>query len=235
MKKVLIFLALLLPSIVINGQNTAVYFDVNYNGSSYKFDLLIGESLSLWQDKTEYENNPQTPSFLVKNYTKGKLLLKEEIFGQEFYVEDSLYNIKWELQKNTKVVLGQKCNSAKTSFRGRNYIAYYAPNLHNTDGPWKFGGLPGLILEVSSDDNTYQFIATKLVKNYDKKIETPNLTKYKFIGWSEFVKKFNTTIENHIKLARSNGTISDDSQVNIKIDAPEIIYKKAQEKTGANF
>ena len=143
--------------------------------------------------------------------------------------------MKWELLNETKFILNEKCFSARTNFRGRNYIAYYTTSSAYSDGPWKFGGLPGLILDIKSDDNFIQFSAIKIIKNYTGKIEFIKINNYKFIEWSEYTKKFIATIDNYIKLARSNGSIDNGSNAKIKIDAPEIIYSKAQEGEGISF
>ncbi|MBF4982982.1 GLPGLI family protein [Nonlabens mediterrranea] len=53
--------------------------------------------------------------------------------------------------KTTKLILGYECKQLFVSFRGRDYEIYYSPDLESyKDGPWKFMGAPGLILEVTS-------------------------------------------------------------------------------------
>jgi len=41
--------------------------------------------------------------------------------------------------------LGYLCHKATTRFRGRDYIAWYTEEIPFPYGPFKFGGLPGLI------------------------------------------------------------------------------------------
>ena len=41
--------------------------------------------------------------------------------------------------------------------RGRNYHAWFAPEIPLNEGPWKFNGLPGLILEVYDTQDHYHF------------------------------------------------------------------------------
>jgi GLPGLI family protein len=40
-------------------------------------------------------------------------------------------------------------------WRGRAYTAWFAPSIAYANGPEKFGGLPGLIVEIYSDGNEY--------------------------------------------------------------------------------
>lgn len=71
--------------------------------------------------------------------------------GGEFY-SDSLHNFNWRLLSDTQTIRGYLCFNATCFWRGRTYIAWYAPSIPVNNGPWKFGGLPGLITEVFDTD-----------------------------------------------------------------------------------
>jgi GLPGLI family protein len=86
------------------------------------------------------------------------------IFGKNFYVkEDSLFSqIQWNLNDTLqKKILDFNCKAATAYFRGRQYIAYYTEELPFSSGPWKFVGLPGLILEVFTTDRKFAYEAYK--------------------------------------------------------------------------
>lgn len=74
------------------------------------------------------------------------------------YVED-IPDLKWKISSKTKTVMGYNCQSATVSFRGREYEAWFTPDIPLAYGPWKFHGLPGLILEVTDSKNEYHFTA----------------------------------------------------------------------------
>ncbi len=112
------------------------------------------------------------------------------IITRDFYVkEDSmtkLFNWKF-IDSPSKSILNFPCKSATCTFRGRNYIAYYTDEVEFYTGPWKFSGLPGLILEVSSDDGKFSFEAYSF-KGYSEKIELKNQyskEEIKFISFLE--------------------------------------------------
>ena len=44
------------------------------------------------------------------------------------------------------------------NFRGRTYEAWFTTEIPVKDGPWKFHGLPGLILEVYDIQKHYSFV-----------------------------------------------------------------------------
>ena len=70
----------------------------------------------------------------------------------------------WIFTSDTLTVLGYLCKKATCSFRGRDYTAWYAPDIPLSNGPWKFNGLPGLILKVEDADRDYSFECTALYR-----------------------------------------------------------------------
>lgn len=71
---------------------------------------------------------------------------------------------EWTLQSDTDTFLGYPCQRAACHWRGRDYIAWFAPDIPIRRGPWKFGGLPGLILKIYDVDNLYIFEAVAIEK-----------------------------------------------------------------------
>ncbi|GHT20613.1 hypothetical protein AGMMS4957_08060 [Bacteroidia bacterium] len=63
----------------------------------------------------------------------------------------------WQIQEDTRMIASYLCQRATCSFRGKNYTAWFSPDIPISNGPWKFGGLPGLILKVYDDRNDYVF------------------------------------------------------------------------------
>ena len=51
---------------------------------------------------------------------------------------------------------------ATSDFRGRRWTAWFATDIPVSDGPWKLGGLPGLILEAYDKGHQYTFTAVGL-------------------------------------------------------------------------
>ncbi|MNY31463.1 hypothetical protein D3C86_1656270 [compost metagenome] len=85
------------------------------------------------------------------------------------YVAEKKHHFIWELKNETKTIGKYTCYKATTNFRGRNYTAWYAPDIPLPYGPWKLQGLPGLILEAY--DNTEE------IYYYFKSIEYPTANK----------------------------------------------------------
>jgi len=86
-------------------------------------------------------------------------------FGlHQVYYTDSLPAHDWTLHPEEMNVLGHVCKKATTSFAGRNYIAWYAPDIQISDGPYKFYGLPGLILSIYDSEKQHMFTATSIAE-----------------------------------------------------------------------
>ena len=55
----------------------------------------------------------------------------------------------WQLiPDSTTTIIGYPCQLAKTNFKGRTWLAWYAEDIPVSEGPWKLCGLPGLILRA---------------------------------------------------------------------------------------
>ncbi|GHT71710.1 hypothetical protein AGMMS50239_40950 [Bacteroidia bacterium] len=63
----------------------------------------------------------------------------------------------WEISDDTLTVAGYLCQKATCRFRGRDYTAWFSNDIPINNGPWKFGGLPGLILKVYDKDKLCTF------------------------------------------------------------------------------
>ena len=76
--------------------------------------------------------------------------------GKFEYTED--YPVQnWEIGTEKKIIQGYSCQKATTRYLGRNYTAWFTHQIPIPNGPWKFGGLPGLILQVSDTREHYVF------------------------------------------------------------------------------
>lgn len=92
------------------------------------------------------------------------------------YCIDTSANQMWSIESDTLTVAGYSCQKATCNFRGRIYTAWFATDIPIGNGPWKFGGLPGLILKVYDMDKLYTFECVKIenlregqpIKLYDR-------------------------------------------------------------------
>lgn len=107
---------------------------------------------------------------IYKNYPTGKFTTTDKIATDWFLIEELMPQQQWILTNETKKILGYQCKSAKCRFRGRDYTAYYTDEIPVADGPWKFGGLPGFIMEVRDTGNHYSFTCVGINSNAERAI-----------------------------------------------------------------
>jgi GLPGLI family protein len=129
-------------------------------GVPFKLGAEIKEKT--WNQYMYSEYFKDFSSNLFTQYTRMSYGLKPYQYSEDIPVQD------WEIGEDTLTVAGYLCQKATCTFRGRNFTAWFAIEIPIQNGPWKFGGLPGLILKVYDDDKLYEFECTK-IENFKKK------------------------------------------------------------------
>ena len=97
---------------------------------------------------------------LTQNRTK-EISCYDRVFTDHYVYTDSA-SIAWQLGEGSEMVCGHTCSMATAQFRGREWTAYYAPDIPVGRGPWKFGGLPGLILRIEDSTGDQRFTAISI-------------------------------------------------------------------------
>jgi GLPGLI family protein len=119
-----------------------------------------------------------------------------------YQYSENIPSQNWKIQADTLTVRGYLCQKAICQFRGREYIAWFTPDIPINNGPWKFGGLPGLILKIYDDDNQYIFECIR-VENHKKKypIKIYDYKNYMKIDRHKLLKLQKEVNENYFKVA----------------------------------
>lgn len=236
MKSIYLLIPLILTQLnfTSNAQTLNVVYEEKRLDKVYSNVLSIYDTISVWKGNNDDENNNSYKDlFIIKNKKSNFIYCNDILFGKTIYIKDSLSTIDWKITNDTIHILTYPCLSAKTYFRGRDYIAYFTTEIQHSDGPWKFSGLPGLILNIKSEDGEYEWSATKIESKLSKDLKQIAIPNEDYLTWNKFQKEFIDTIEKLIKKIKS--TISADDKGNIKIDAPEIIYAKVQIGKGLEY
>jgi GLPGLI family protein len=130
------------------------------------------------------------------------------IMNKDFYVKETEFESKldWIFTEETKKIMDLDCKSAKLTFRGREYTAFYTEKILFNSGPYKFFGLPGLILEVFSTDERFHFVANKIkLKKEDIRLINPysELKDSDFITFKMYKDIFSKKLQDMQKKAQS--------------------------------
>lgn len=89
---------------------------------------------------------------LVKNITYYKTRL-----GRDQYTYEEDRKIDWNILPETIKIGEYETQKAETTFAGRKWYAWFTQDIPFQDGPYKFKGLPGLIIKVEDSKGDYSF------------------------------------------------------------------------------
>lgn len=107
---------------------------------------------------------------IYKNYPEGRLTHTEKICQDWFRYDEEMPALDWELTDSVTTVLGYECQSARCSFRGREWTVFYTEEIPIMDGPWKLHGLPGLIMKASDKEGHYTFECIGIKSKADRPV-----------------------------------------------------------------
>jgi GLPGLI family protein len=156
--------------------------------------------------------------FLYKNYQTNNLLYTDNISIKYYYITDTLDNFNWKITKEREKIQKYNCTKATTTFRGRSYTAWFTEEIPLRFGPWKFGGLPGLIIKLEDDQKHYVYELTGLdlnpLKN-DAEVSVPkqyaNQSPQTYSSFREIYKTKLSDIEKQGRVTSQNGNLTSTS------------------------
>ncbi|WP_213522587.1 GLPGLI family protein [Nonlabens sp.] len=89
--------------------------------------------------------------------------------GYDEYEYKEKINHQWKLGDKSKNIAGYNCKNAFVDYGGRSWEAWYTLEIPINAGPYKFKGLPGLIIKITDSTYSYDFEVTE-IKNKKKLI-----------------------------------------------------------------
>ena len=137
-------------------------------------DMIIGKMINDAMNNGEFMRgkypHKRLKTYIYKNYPEGCMTVTDGLILQDYRYVDSLHTQTWTMGDSTREVLGYTCQQATADFRGRRWTAWFATDIPVSDGPWKLGGLPGLILEAYDEGQQHVFTAVGLERVKDEPI-----------------------------------------------------------------
>ena len=117
---------------------------------------------------------------VFKHMPKKGTLTYTDVLHNDFFFnyEETIPSFAWELAEGDTLILDYPCHKAICHFRGRIWTAWYTLDLPFDNGPWKLGGLPGLILAASESRNEFSFVATGIEQLSETKTITYRAERY---------------------------------------------------------
>ncbi len=149
------------------------------------FELYFTDSISLFipsetseTDKLSWTTNKNT---VYQNFDLGVRNSQLNLFGENFYIQDSVRHRTWKITENRRTIAKFSCRQAIWVMDDSTRIyAWYSEEIIPTVGPETYNGLPGAILGVAAEDGriTYFAKSVEVMKpNFDKLTPKMNLNK----------------------------------------------------------
>lgn len=193
-------------AILIIGNNISKYYSLN----RYLLDSTISSYANKPAQSVTTINTAGFPatsfnSYIYKSSKNQEITSIDAIGKKSFFYKEPFSSFDWNIESQEKNIKGYNCQKATTKFGGRNYVAWFTKDIPYSDGPYKFTGLPGLIVDIhdTKDDYTFQLVDVRQFKS-----QLPLLVdEQKSIGTTK--KEFTTGLkyyrENYVEIQIQNG------------------------------
>lgn len=154
-------------------QKQQAIFNLLTNNGIYGFTTngISDEKFKIDGNGSVYINLNTSEKYSVKN-----------IIDKPFLVKENLNAIEWNVTEETKEILGYKCNKATYG----DTVAWFCSEIPIPFGPSGTFGLPGLILELQTNTDSYTAISISTENNNIDIVL--NLDKSKAITRKEYAK-----------------------------------------------
>lgn len=121
---------------------------------------------------------PSRFNFIIyKEFEEGSITVYDRVFFDPFVYPEDTPPI-WSMTEHTDTIFGYRCQKATTLFGGREWIVWFSPDIPFPAGPYKFAGLPGLILKAEDSRSHYIFEIQSII---------PHETKHRYPPYSNAI------------------------------------------------
>lgn len=139
------------------GNHYSKFEDLN----TYKRDSILRINSIKENVGTDYLNalvkfRPQWNNVVIKSFQNGTMTLQDKAF-KYFQYQEPIPTINWRILPSVKKILSVDAQLAVGTYRGRKYNAWFTRDIAINNGPYVFGNLPGLIVEIYDDENQFHF------------------------------------------------------------------------------
>ncbi|MGE8556477.1 MAG: GLPGLI family protein [Chryseobacterium jejuense] len=154
-------------------------FSKYYSGETFKNDSISKVILDKQMKATgKIENIPQSAASssntikytVIKDYSENKQFFITRMGRTKYNVSDNRI-IQWSVHPEKNTVKEYNVQKATADFGGRKWTAWFCTDIPVQDGPYKFRGLPGMILKIEDSTGSHSFTLAGIKKLSDQEIE----------------------------------------------------------------
>ncbi|MBQ4525009.1 MAG: GLPGLI family protein [Bacteroidaceae bacterium] len=143
---------------------------------SFPYDSYTRQVENKWDIAHTYMAACMHMGDVFVNYPAGRITVQEELYPYRYQTDASLDLPQWTLGDEQDSLCGYLCQSAETKYHGKMWQAYYTEDVPTSIGPWKLGGLPGLITTVKDKEGIHTFTLCGLLNEEQPLVFTEYIT-----------------------------------------------------------
>ena len=162
-------------------QKTVMILDVTDKKSLYRDYLTVSQDSVLkievekmqkagvFKDLSKSFQMPKFAYKITKEYPTMKVNFSERMLNSVFgYNEEPKFN--WKISNDKQKIGEYEAQKATTEFGGRKWTAWFTESIPFPDGPYKFSGLPGLIVKIEDAEKNFSWVLTanKPLKEFEE-------------------------------------------------------------------
>jgi len=156
-------------------KDRSIYRDFTAIGqdSILKVQFEAMKKAGVLKDLSKSFKMPKFSEKIVKTYPDMKIQYIERI-ASGFSPMNIGYNetlkLDWKISNEKAKIGAYNAQKATTEFAGKKWTAWFSSELPFQDGPYKFSGLPGLIVKIEDEDKNYSWVlqGNKKVPNWEE-------------------------------------------------------------------
>ena len=112
------------------------------------------EKYSSLNDNDEIYTKSFEYNYIIITQPKSQnIIFKDVISDMQPASYTESVQLKWKLHPEKKIIHSISCQKATTTYGGREWIAWFSTEYNFPYGPYKFYGLPGLIIKIQDSQN----------------------------------------------------------------------------------
>jgi GLPGLI family protein len=94
---------------------------------------------------------------IFTNYPETRITTQEMLYPYRYMTDEPLEKQDWTLTNGQDSICGYACQSATAKYHGLTWNVFYTEDVPASIGPWKLGGLPGLITKATDAKGIHTF------------------------------------------------------------------------------
>ncbi|MPS74356.1 MAG: GLPGLI family protein [Chryseobacterium sp.] len=129
-----------------------------YAENSLKRDSLMDRMRATRNfDREQMQNLRSNLQFTIEKDLTNQSLTYRSRIGRDNYSYPETPVFEWKILPETVKIGDYQTQKAETKFGGRTWYAWFTQEIPFQDGPYKFSGLPGLIVKIQDAKGDYSF------------------------------------------------------------------------------